>query len=80
MLSSSNIGTCRGNQGFTACVVKNNLHSGIHTDRNALDLNYVVEATSENKCICFQDYDYIVRKSAQKMYQSSPFSPTSKMN
>ena len=43
----------------TACAVKNNLHSSIHTDRNALDLNfhfYVVEATLENKCMYFQDY------------------------
>ena len=67
MLSSSNIGTCRGNRGFTACAVKNNLRSGVHTDRNVLDLNchfYVVKATLE--------------KGAEKMYQASPPSPTSK--
>ena len=52
-------------------------------DRNALDLNcyfYVLEATLENKCMCFHDYDYIVRKGKEKMNQTSPFSPTSKIN
>ena len=47
----------------TACAVKNNLRSGIHTDRNALDLNchfYVVEATLEN------NYDYIVRRAPNR--------------
>ena len=47
----------------------------IHTDRNALDLNchfYVVEATLENKCMCFQDYDYVFRKGVEKIYQASP--------
>ena len=66
-----------------ACAVKNNILSGVHTDRKALDLNchfYVVKATLENKCMpCFQDYDYIFRKGAEKMYQVSPSSPTSKM-
>ena len=55
----------------TACAVKNNIRSGIHTDRNALDLNchfYVVKATLENKCLpCFQAYDYIVRKGTEKI-------------
>ena len=62
-------GTCRGNCGFTACAVKNNLCSGVHIDQNALDLNYhsyVVEAILENRCMCFQDYDYIVWKGAEK--------------
>ena len=61
-----NIDTCGGNRGFTPCAVKNDLGSGIHTYRNARDLNcrfYVVEATLlENKCMCFQDYDYAMRK------------------
>ena len=55
----------------TACAVKNNILCGIHTDRKVLDLNchfYVVKATLENKCMpCFQDYDYIVRKGAEKI-------------
>ena len=54
MLSSSNIGTSRGNRGFTACAVKNNLRSGIHTDRKAQNLNcyfYLVDATLEIKCM-----------------------------
>ena len=46
-----NIGACRGNRdSVTACAAKNNLHSGIHTDWNALDLNchfYVVEVTKQ---------------------------------
>ena len=45
-------GTCRENWGFTTWAVKNNLLSGIHMDRNALDLNYhsyVVEATFNRK-------------------------------
>ena len=49
----------------TACAVKNELRSGIHTGQNVLDLNchvYVVEATLKNKCTCFQDYDYIVQR------------------
>ena len=53
----------------TACAVKNNLRSGIHTDRNALDLNchfYVVEVTLENKCMCFQDHDYIVQRAPNR--------------
>ena len=53
----------------TACAVKNKLRSGIHTDRNVLDLNchvYVVEATLENKCMCFQDYDYIVQRAPNR--------------
>ena len=54
MLSSSNIGTSRENRGFTACAVKNNLRSGIQTDRKAQNLNcyfYLVDATLENKCM-----------------------------
>ena len=46
-----NIGACRRNRdSVTACAAKNNLHSGIHTDWNALDLNchfYVVEVTKQ---------------------------------
>ena len=52
-----------------SCAVKNNLRSGIDTFRNALDLNchfYVVEATLENKCMCFQDYDYIVQRAPSR--------------
>ena len=53
-----NIDSCGGNRGFTPCAVKNDLGSGIHTYRNAQDLNcrfYVVEATLlENKCVCFK--------------------------
>ena len=61
-------------------VQSNNLRSGIYTDRNALDF-YVAEVTLENKCMpCFQDYDYMVRKGAEKMYQVSLSSPTSIMN
>ena len=77
---------CRGNRRFTASTVKNNLCTSIHTDRNTLDLNchfYVVEATLQSKCMCFQDYDYTVRKGAalgEKMYHASPSSPTSEMN
>ena len=81
VLSSSNIGTCREKSRIEslACAVKNNLRRGIYTDRNAKDF-YVVEATLENKCMpCFQNYDYTVRKGAEKMYQASP-SPISKMN
>ena len=69
--------TCRENWGFTTCAVKNNLRSGIHIDQNALDLNYhsyVVEATSENRCMRFQDYHYIVRKGAKKVYRVLPSS------
>ena len=54
MLSSSSIGTSRGNRGFTACAVKNNLRSDIHTDRKAQNLNcyfHLVDATLENKCM-----------------------------
>ena len=76
-------GTCRENWGFTACAVKNNLRSGIYIDKNALDLNYysyVVEATLENRCMHFQDYHYIVRKSAEKMYRVLPSSDTNLEN
>ena len=81
MLSSPNFGRCRGNREITVCAVKTNLRGGIRTDRNALDffLFYVVEAKLENKCMCFQDYDNIVRKGTEKMYQASLSSPTSKM-
>ena len=53
----------------TACAVKNKLSSGVHTDQNVLDLNchvYVVEATLKNKCMCFQDYDYIVQRAPNR--------------
>ena len=75
-------GTCREKWGFTACAVKNNLHSAIHIDQNALDLNYhyVVEATLENKRMRFQDYHYVVRKGAEKMYRVLPSSDTNLEN
>ena len=60
-----------------------NLRSGIYIYKNALDLNYysyVVEATLENRCMHFQDYHYIVRKGAEKMYRVLPSSDTNLEN
>ena len=34
---------------------------------------------SESKRMYFQNYDYAVRRGAEKMYQASPSSPTSKI-
>ena len=54
-----------------------------YIDKNALDLNYysyVVEATLENRCMHFQDYHYIVRKGAEKMYRVLPSSDTNLEN
>ena len=71
MPSSSNIGTCRRIHGFTACAVKNNLRSGIHTDRKAQNLNCYFCCGGD---IRKQMYNV---KSTAKMYGASQ---TPKMN
>ena len=54
-----------------ACAVKNDLRSGIYSYRSKrTGFEFVVEATLENKCICFQDYDYVFRKGAEKNVSS----------
>ena len=80
-------GTCKENWEFTACAVKNtcNLRSGIHIDQNALDLKLPFlrcggHKLLENRCMRFQDYHYIVRKGAKKMYQVLPSSDTNLEN